>query len=174
MFSSTPRCRTINHRRKATQPHTSRIAVLESPYQVNGITKISQLKSLILADSFVSPHHTGDIVSKPSWGKSQPNNYNGEQNCVVLDGGQSWLWNDVGCNLDYLHFVCQHPPLSCGSPDVNVNTTIAGRNFTVGASVEYKCPKEHSLVGGAVRKCQSNGAWSGTAPSCKCEYHKID
>jgi hypothetical protein len=112
---------------------------------------------------------TGDIVSKPSWGKSQPNNYNGEQNCVVLDGGQSWLWNDVGCNLDYLHFVCQHPPLSCGSPDVNVNTTIVGRNFSVGATVEYKCPKEHSLVGGTSRECQSNGAWSSTAPTCKCE-----
>lgn len=45
---------------------------------------------------------------KPAWGKDQPNNYNGEQNCVVLDGGRNWLWNDVGCNLDYLHFVCQH------------------------------------------------------------------
>ena len=50
----------------------------------------------------------GDTVSKPTWGKEQPNNYNGEQNCVVLDGGRNWLWNDVGCNLDYLHFVCQH------------------------------------------------------------------
>lgn len=45
---------------------------------------------------------------KPTWGKDQPNNYNGEQNCVVLDGGRNWLWNDVGCNLDYLHFICQH------------------------------------------------------------------
>lgn len=45
---------------------------------------------------------------KPAWGRDQPNNYNGEQNCVVLDGGRNWLWNDVGCNLDYLHFVCQH------------------------------------------------------------------
>lgn len=50
----------------------------------------------------------GDVVLKPAWGKDQPNNYNGEQNCVVLDGGRNWLWNDVGCNLDYLHFICQH------------------------------------------------------------------
>nr|CAD7258063.1 unnamed protein product [Timema shepardi] len=49
----------------------------------------------------------GEVVSRPSWGKEQPNNYNGEQNCVVLDGGRNWLWNDVGCNLDYLHWVCQ-------------------------------------------------------------------
>lgn len=54
----------------------------------------------------------GDIVLKPTWGRDQPNNYNGEQNCVVLDGGRNWLWNDVGCNLDYLHFICQHGKLS--------------------------------------------------------------
>lgn len=52
--------------------------------------------------------YIGDVVLKPAWGKDQPNNYNGEQNCVVLDGGRNWLWNDVGCNLDYLHYVCQH------------------------------------------------------------------
>jgi hypothetical protein len=50
----------------------------------------------------------GEVVIKPAWGKDQPNNYNGEQNCVVLDGGRNWLWNDVGCNLDYLHWICQH------------------------------------------------------------------
>ncbi|KAJ8956000.1 hypothetical protein NQ318_006274 [Aromia moschata] len=50
----------------------------------------------------------GDLVQHPAWGKDQPNNYNGEQNCVVLDGGRGWLWNDVGCNLDYLHWICQH------------------------------------------------------------------
>lgn len=51
---------------------------------------------------------SGETVTKPTWGKDQPNNYNGEQNCVVLDGGRSWLWNDVGCNLDYLHWICQY------------------------------------------------------------------
>lgn len=50
----------------------------------------------------------GELVSRPAWGKDQPNNYNGEQNCAVLDGGRGWLWNDVGCNLDYLHWICQH------------------------------------------------------------------
>jgi Sushi repeat (SCR repeat) len=117
---------------------------------------------------------TGDIVIKPTWGKDQPNNYNGEQNCVVLDGGRNWLWNDVGCNLDYLHFICQHPPLSCGSPDILYNTTIVGKNFSVSAKIEYKCPKEHSLVGNAIRECQSNGVWSGMAPTCKCEYIKVE
>lgn len=114
---------------------------------------------------------TGDVVVKPTWGKDQPNNYNGEQNCVVLDGGRNWLWNDVGCNLDYLHFVCQHPPLSCGSPDSLTNTTIVGKNYSVGATIQYQCPKEHSLVGNATRECLSNGVWSLTAPTCKCKFH---
>ena len=62
----------------------------------------------IILMSFCSTLCVGDVVAKPAWGKDQPNNYNGEQNCVVLDGGRSWLWNDVGCNLDYLHWICQH------------------------------------------------------------------
>lgn len=65
-------------------------------------------------------HVSGDTVLKPTWGKDQPNNYNGEQNCVVLDGGRSWLWNDVGCNLDYLHFVCQHGKIRMSSEILNL------------------------------------------------------
>lgn len=138
--------------------------------------------------------HIGDVVLKPAWGKDQPNNYNGEQNCVVLDGGRNWLWNDVGCNLDYLHYICQHginheqmrriskkkktskipyystEPLSCGSPDSNQNTTVSGnrRNHTIGGQIEYSCPKGHALVGNAIRKCEKSGVWSNIAPTCKC------
>ena len=57
---------------------------------------------------------TGEKVNKPPWGREQPNNYNGEQNCAVLDGGRDWRWNDVGCNLDYFHWICmfcKHPHL---------------------------------------------------------------
>ncbi|KAL9879295.1 CUB and Sushi multiple domains furrowed isoform 1-T5 [Glossina fuscipes fuscipes] len=109
----------------------------------------------------------GEIVQKPAWGKDQPNNYNGEQNCVVLDGGRNWLWNDVGCNLDYLHFICQHAPLLCGSPDSYHNTTIIGKNHTIGSSIQYNCPKGHSLIGDAERLCRGDGTWSGKAPTCK-------
>lgn len=109
----------------------------------------------------------GQIVSKPSWGKDQPNNYNGEQNCAVLDGGRNWLWNDVGCNLDYLHWVCQRRPLSCGSPDKLVNTTIVGQNNKVGSEIKYMCPEGHMLVGIGTRKCVEDGVWSGSAPTCK-------
>ncbi|XP_052871678.1 sushi, von Willebrand factor type A, EGF and pentraxin domain-containing protein 1 [Anopheles cruzii] len=109
----------------------------------------------------------GSTVNKPTWGKDQPNNYNGEQNCVVLDGGRNWLWNDVGCNLDYLNYICQHLPLQCGSPDALLNTTVTGRNFSIGATIAYRCPVGHSLIGTEVRTCQQTGAWSGAAPACK-------
>nr|CAD7589887.1 unnamed protein product [Timema genevievae] len=109
----------------------------------------------------------GEVVSRPSWGKEQPNNYNGEQNCVVLDGGRNWLWNDVGCNLDYLHWVCQRSPSDCGSPDKLLNTTISGSNYSVEAVISYQCPLGHRLVGERNRSCTVNGFWSGQAPGCQ-------
>ncbi|GLH11061.1 Locomotion-related protein Hikaru genki [Gryllus bimaculatus] len=109
----------------------------------------------------------GEVVAKPSWGKDQPNNYNGEQNCVVLDGGRNWLWNDVGCNLDYLHWICQHTPPTCGSPDKLLNTTFIGSNYSIGSVITYKCPVGHTLVGNNFRTCDKNGFWTGGAPSCK-------
>lgn len=148
------------------------------------------------------------MVLKPAWGKDQPNNYNGEQNCVVLDGGRNWLWNDVGCNLDYLHFICQHgkllafsniiykkkykrtlgvgrylkcdiyhflflEPLSCGSPDSLQNTTVSGRNYTIGSSITYSCPSGHALIGNGTRECLKSGDWNNTAPTCKCKFLKL-
>lgn len=47
-------------------------------------------------------------VAEYLWAEDQPNNYNGQQNCIVLDGGRKWLWNDVTCDLDYLPWVCQY------------------------------------------------------------------
>lgn len=75
---------------------------------------------IIKHNFFVNMLETGDIVLKPAWGRDQPNNYNGEQNCVVLDGGRNWLWNDVGCNLDYLHFICEHGKLTKRSAPKNI------------------------------------------------------
>lgn len=41
----------------------------------------------------------GKPVNKFLWAADQPNNYNGQQNCMVLDGGRAWQWNDVTCDL---------------------------------------------------------------------------
>ncbi|GLV42687.1 furrowed [Carabus blaptoides fortunei] len=113
----------------------------------------------------------GDVIARPAWGKDQPNNYNGEQNCVVLDGGRGWLWNDVGCNLDYLHWICQHSPSSCGSPDKLLNTTIEGTDYSVNSTIKYHCPIGHMLIGDAERKCGIEGFWSGQASTCKYLEH---
>lgn len=112
----------------------------------------------------------GSAVVRPMWGPEQPNNYNGEQNCVVLDGSRGWMWNDVGCNLNYLPWICQYEPPSCGSPDLNVNTSIrilSGQNNGIGGMIQYECPLGSAVVGNATRRCQSDGSWTNSAPTCK-------
>lgn len=117
------------------------------------------------------------------WAEDQPNNYNNQQDCAVLDGSKRWLWNDVTCELDYLPWVCQYRPSTCGSPDRNENSTIleitslqdATNGITTlepayqfGKTVTYACPVGHKLDGPRQRKCQYDGTWSGKAP--KCQY----
>lgn len=110
---------------------------------------------------------TGEKVSRPQWGRDQPNNYNGEQNCAVLDGGRDWRWNDVGCNLDYFHWICMFPPLTCGHPDRQKNSTIIGTNYAIGADIKYLCPTGSVTIGSPTRTCLEDGSWSQSAPSCK-------
>ena len=35
------------------------------------------------------------------WGEGQPNNYNREQNCAVLDSQLDWRWNDLSCKVNF-------------------------------------------------------------------------
>ncbi|XP_037075251.1 LOW QUALITY PROTEIN: CUB and sushi domain-containing protein 1-like [Pollicipes pollicipes] len=109
----------------------------------------------------------GSPVRKPRWGKDQPNSYVGQQNCVVLDGGRDWLWNDVSCKLDYLHWICEYRPQICGSPDKNENTTIVGGDFGLNRTISYQCPEGNKVVGDETRTCQEPGFWSGAAPTCE-------
>lgn len=61
-------------------------------------------------------------------------------------------------------------PASCGSPDKQLNTTLEGKNHSVGAQISYACPLGHMLIGDKVRTCHTDAFWSGRAPSCKCEF----
>ncbi|XP_063372813.1 sushi, von Willebrand factor type A, EGF and pentraxin domain-containing protein 1 isoform X1 [Cydia amplana] len=58
-------------------------------------------------------------------------------------------------------------PPTCGSPDKLLNTTIEGDSYKVGASIAYRCPEGHMLVGDNTRECKKDGFWSGAAPNCK-------
>lgn len=109
----------------------------------------------------------GEPVNNFLWAEDQPNNYNGQQNCIVLDGGRKWLWNDVTCDLDYLPWICQYNPSNCGSPDKQENSTIVERDYRVGREINYQCPVGHSIDGNETRKCLSDGFWSGAPPGCK-------
>ncbi|XP_054154343.1 CUB and sushi domain-containing protein 1-like [Oppia nitens] len=110
---------------------------------------------------------SGQPVTNFLWAEDQPNNYNGQQNCIVLDGGRKWLWNDVTCDLDYLSWICQYRPSNCGSPDKNENTTIIDKDYRVGQTITYQCPVDSRLDGSAQRNCQSNGFWQNNAPTCQ-------
>lgn len=120
------------------------------------------------------------LVNNFLWAEDQPNNYNNQQDCIVLDGGKKWLWNDVTCELDYLPWVCQYRPSTCGSPDRHENSTIhelptsqdtvsiQEGAYQFGKTITYACPVGHKLDGPRQRKCQYDGTWSGKAP--KCQY----
>ena len=47
--------------------------------------------------------------------------------------------------------------------DVSIKLT-GGLNFQ--AIATYSCPANKCLYGNKVRRCQANGQWSGTQPSC--------
>lgn len=64
-------------------------------------------------------------------------------------------------------------PSNCGNPDRHENSTVLERDFRLGQSVTYSCPEGNRVVGDRVRKCESNGFWSGTAPTCQCKYRLI-
>eukprot|EP00795_Rhopilema_esculentum_P010617 gene10617-19356_t len=56
--------------------------------------------------------------------------------------------------------------LSCGNPGRPEDGRRFGSNFTVGANVSYRCNGGYTLVGSAIRTCQSNGLWSGELVIC--------
>lgn len=65
-------------------------------------------------------------------------------------------------------------PSTCGSPDRQLNTTIIGKNYTVGSQISYQCPLGHALIGSINRTCSINGFWTDSAPSCKCMKYFFD
>ncbi len=70
------------------------------------------------------------------------------------------------------------PPTTCPDLTVPANGMIS---YTMGtASVRpegtiatFTCNNGYTLTGGSFSQCQNDRTWSGTAPTCQCEFHYI-
>lgn len=57
--------------------------------------------------------------------------------------------------------------VNCGEPYSDASTSVVQLGNTVGAIAVYSCVDENeAIVGEFLRRCESNGQWSGTAPTC--------
>merc|ERR1719461_493614 len=108
---------------------------------------------------------TGNTVSYIFWGNQQPNNYNNEQNCAVLDSQYDWRWNDLSCKVD-AKTVCRGEVSRCSSPPVNEGTWFTGE-LNLGSTIRYHCPVGSKPIGQATQVCRGNGKWSGEPITCK-------
>ncbi|HVZ73733.1 MAG TPA: hypothetical protein VHJ20_15240 [Polyangia bacterium] len=54
----------------------------------------------------------------------------------------------------------------CGALTNPTNGSVSDPTTTVGATATYSCTTGYGPSGSATRTCQTNGAWSGTAPTC--------
>ncbi len=101
------------------------------------------------------------------WGRGQPNNYNQEQNCAVLDSELDWKWNDISCRISGV-VVCRGPPSKCPSPPVGVGAYYTGSLEVDGAGITYHCPLGEMPIGDVNQTCDGEtGSWSGEPISCK-------
>ena len=108
---------------------------------------------------------SGGGVDVIKWGRGQPNNYNQEQNCAVLDSELDWGWNDISCRINALT-VCKGNPASCPNPVINQGTYISG-STKVGELLSYHCPIGEMPIGDVNQTCESSGRWSGEPITCK-------
>jgi hypothetical protein len=59
-------------------------------------------------------------------------------------------------------------PVDCGAPEAPASGSVdSSLGTTFGLSVTYTCNAGHELQGDAMRSCEADGSWSGTAPSCE-------
>lgn len=63
---------------------------------------------------------------------------------------------------------------SCGHPGEIEDGKREGSVFTFTNKISYVCNEGFDLVGRANRYCQSNGIWSGIAPTCVRKFLEHD
>ena len=114
-----------------------------------------------------------EIVAEIEWGRGQPNNYNQDQDCAVIDSELNWGWNDLSCRISAVA-ICSGRPSHCSNPPVNEGVLLTnppdGDSWRVGDIATYFCPIGEMPVGEkANRKCQKDGAWSGDNSGITCK-----
>ncbi len=107
---------------------------------------------------------TGEKVAKIDWGRGQPNNYNQEQNCAVLDSELDWGWNDLSCRIS-AKTVCRGEPEKCPSPPTAEGTTVTVSRDK--KSLTYHCPLGEKPIGDVNQTCGEDGRWSDFPVGCK-------
>ena len=57
--------------------------------------------------------------------------------------------------------------MDCGILENPVNGTVSVTETTTSSTASYSCSgSNYVLMGDAVRTCQADGMWSGSAPTC--------
>ena len=62
--------------------------------------------------------------------------------------------------------------VTCPFPSPPENGAISHKGNGFGDVITYSCKRGYNLNGIATRRCQADGSWSGTPPSCESEYDK--
>ena len=56
--------------------------------------------------------------------------------------------------------------IKCGALDAPINGSVSITGAGIRAIATYTCKDMHVLLGQKRRRCQVNGEWSGSPPSC--------
>ena len=65
------------------------------------------------------------------------------------------------------HFLFYNAVADCGSLQDPENGVVKVSETSFGSTASYSCSgSNYRLVGAAVRTCQADGTWSGSAPEC--------
>jgi len=108
---------------------------------------------------------SGGKAENIKWGRGQPNNYNQEQNCAVLDYELDWGWNDVSCRVN-AQTVCMGGISSCPNPEINQGSYTTG-SLKVGETLTFHCPNGEMPIGNVNQTCLPSGKWDSEPISCK-------
>ena len=89
-------------------------------------------------------------------------------NAVTLQDHNSLLCN-WGISQSFLNkdlLIVLFVDVSCRNPGTPRNGIRDGSEFKYGRRVKYSCIPGYKLVGSVLRKCMSNGRWSGVRAKC--------